>query len=151
MGYSTEFDGEFNIDRPLHPKIREFLVKFSETRRMKRKVPEELYGIDGEFYVEGEGNAGQDKEDNIIDYNTPPTTQPGLWCEWGVNDEGTEIRWDGGEKFYEYEEWIKYIIDKILAPNNYIVNGEIKWQGEDMNDRGKIIVKDNEVTIIGLE
>ena len=38
-----------------------------------------------------------------------------------------------------------YLINKILKPAGYIVNGEIEWNGEDFGDRGEIIVKDNKV------
>ena len=33
---------------------------------------EETYGNDGEYFVGGSGFAGQDKDDSIVDYNTPP-------------------------------------------------------------------------------
>lgn len=145
MGYTTDFNGEFNLDRPLHPKMREFLEKFSRARHMKRDVNEERYGKEGEFYVE------DDETEGIIEFNQPPSTQPGLWCQWEPNEEGDGIRWDGGEKFYKYIEWIEYIVKKILAPNNYILNGEVLWQGEDMQDRGKIFIKDNVITMKELE
>lgn len=125
--------------------MKEFLIKFNQTRRVKRRQPERLYGIEGEFYVDGKGNYGQDHTPDIIDYNKPPSTQPGLWNQWTPNDDGTEIIWDGGEKFYDYEEWIEYLIDKILAPNGYVLNGEVKWRGEEFEDIGTIEIKNNVV------
>jgi hypothetical protein len=53
------------------------------------------------------------------------------------------IEWDGGEKFYEYEDWLIYIICNFLVPNGYILNGEVSFQGEDSEDAGTLIVKDN--------
>jgi hypothetical protein len=56
------------------------------------------------------------------------------------------IEWDGGEKFYDYVEWLEYIINNFLAPKGYVLNGECPYQGEDSDDVGKIVVKDNVVT-----
>jgi hypothetical protein len=105
---------------------------------MKRNVGSE-YGVEGEFYVE-------DDEKNVIDYNQPPRTQPGLWCQWTPNEDGTAIEWDGVEKFYNYVEWIKYIIEKILSPKGYVLNGEVNWYGENRDDEGVICITDNVVT-----
>lgn len=52
-----------------------------------------------------------------------------------------------GEKFYKYVEWIKYLIDKILKPRGYIVDGEVHWRGEEFRDIGNIVVKNNKVTV----
>jgi hypothetical protein len=145
MGYTTDFEGGFNITPNLSQKDNEFLTKFSETRRMARNVGPE-YGIEGEFYVDGTGWAGQDSDKNVINYNRPPSTQPGLWCQWIPTDDGCELIWDGGEKFYNYVEWLDYLIDKILAPRGYTLNGECQWFGEERDDVGVIIVKNNKVT-----
>lgn len=146
MGYTTDFSGQFKLNRTLSLEDKMFLTKFSQSRRMKRNLPRE-YGIDGEFYVAGstDGDFGQTHEDNIIDYNTPPRTQPSLWCQWIPSEDGNYIQWDGGEKFYSYVEWIEYLIEKILSQRGYILNGEVEWQGEDHDDFGKIIVKNNVV------
>jgi hypothetical protein len=145
MGYTTDFEGSFNITPVLSQKDNEFLTKFSETRRMARNVGPE-YGIEGEFYVDGTGWAGQDSDKNVINYNKPPSTQPGLWCQWVPTDDGSELVWDGSEKFYNYVEWLQYLIDKILAPRGYTLNGECQWFGEERDDVGVIIVKNNKVT-----
>jgi hypothetical protein len=147
MGYTTDFFGAFQLDKPLTNELKTFLTKFSDTRRMKRNVGME-YGIEGEFFVNGGGDFGQANEKNIIEYNYPPRTQPGLWCQWIPNEEGTEIMWDGGEKFYHYTEWLNYIIHKFLKPNGYTLNGEVEYQGEDEMDSGMIVVKNNIVYMV---
>ena len=111
---------------------------------MARNVGPE-FGVEGEFYVDGKGFAGQDSDETILDYNRPPRTQPGLWCQWVPSEDGQFIQWDGSEKFYNYVEWLKYLIDKILAPRGYKLNGVVGWQGEDRGDIGKIEVVDNVV------
>ena len=60
------------------------------------------------------------------------------------------IAWDGGEKFYNYIEWIQYIIKHILSPRKYKLNGQVKWRGEDIDDRGTIIINNNDIMIVTL-
>ena len=148
MGYTTEFRGSFTFNKQLSANMLNYLTKFSETRRIKRNL-DEAFGVEGEFFAFGGGFGGQDREDNILDYNTPPSTQPGLWCKWTPNEDGTELEWDGGEKFYHYTEWLFYLINKIIAPNGYVLNGEVKWRGEDFDDVGTILVEDNKIFVNG--
>lgn len=190
MGYSTDFDGEFTFSKPLTEKQFEYINQFSASRRMKRDVnklmelykgksgfpdktvnentPEEIYGIEGAFYV-----GDTESDGSVIEHNTPPgqtpygkrtkdfsyederkfidsgMCQPGLWCQWIVEGEGTEqaLKWDGGEKFYEYVAWLKYLIDNFFKPWEVKLNGEVEWIGESNDDRGKIVVKDNVVEV----
>lgn len=145
MGYSTYFDGQFVLNKKLDSETYQFLVKLSETRRMARNLPEE-YGVEGEFYVDGGGWAGQDNENNVIHYNDPPKTQPGLWCKWCPTEDGLGIEWNGREKFYNYVEWLQYLIEKVLKPRGYILRGDVYWQGETCYDAGCISVENNIVT-----
>lgn len=145
MGYTTDFKGRFKLNRKLKKRDQDFLTKFGDTRRMARNLGPE-FGVEGEFYVGGTGYAGQDHDKSVIDYNRPPRTQPGLWCQWMPSEDGKFIEWDGSEKFYAYVEWLKYLIDKILAPRGYVLDGVVEWQGEDNGDVGKIIVSENVVT-----
>lgn len=146
MGYTTEFRGEFKLNKPLDAETLTFLQKLNATRRMARKV-EVKYSVEGEFYVDGGGEFGMAHEPSIIDFNRPPKTQPGLWCQWRPSDDGTRIEWDSGEKFYAYVEWLQYIIKNILAPKGYILSGEVEWRGASWNDSGVIVAKDNFLTI----
>lgn len=153
MGYNTDFSGQFNLNKPLDDETFTFLKKFNETRRMKRDLTKlgmtqeeaATYGVEGEFYVSGGGFAGQDRDDSILNYNSPPSTQPTLWCQWIPTEDSLAIEWDQGEKFYESAEWIKYLIDNVLAPKGYILNGIVEAQGEDSDDRWDIVIVDNQV------
>ena len=160
MGYTTDFYGSVTFNKPITEELKNYINKFGETRRMKRDVEKIKktfpdwekncfngnLGVNGEYFVGGNGFMGQDRDDSIVNYNYPPETQPGLWCQWMIDDDGNLV-WDGGEKFYEYGEWLTYLIDNFLAPSGYVCNGEIEFQGEDMNDFGTIHVKDNVVTV----
>jgi len=91
MGYDTSFTGNFTLDRPLEEIHRKYLQAFSETRRMKRDtlkvilLPDPLrkavgypVGIDGEFFVGGLGDFGQQHDHSVTNSNSPPASQPGL-------------------------------------------------------------------------
>jgi len=100
-------------------------------------------GEEGEYFIGGLGFCGQDSDDSVIDHNTPPVTQPGLWCQWVINEADNCLEWDGGEKFYDYEEWLDYLIENFFEPLGYVLNGDIEWEGEDDDDCGIIHVEDN--------
>lgn len=159
MGYTTDFSGSFDLNKPLSKEHKAFLEKFAQTRRMERKqtVASKMedpvridaglpIGKEGAYFVGGKEDFGQGQDDSIVNYNTPPSGQPSLWCQWTPNENGTAIEWDGGEKFYEYVDWIEYLINNFLKPWGYILNGEVEWFGEDRDDRGMIIVVNNDVT-----
>lgn len=149
MGYMTEFKGQIKIDPPLSTEEIAFLTKFAETRRMSRK--------NGPYFVDGSGEFGQGHDDDILDYNNPPEGQPNLWCSWVPTSDGSSIEWSGAEKFYEAEKWMQYLIDHFLRPGRYAwmlpflqdhtCNGSILAQGEDIGDRWKLIVTDNQVSV----
>jgi len=142
MGYTTEFEGRFDLNKVLDDETFDLLTKLAATRRMKRDV-DSKYGVEGEFYVLGKGYAGQDREPNVIDSNHPPRSQPGLWLQWIPTEDRKGIEWDQGEKFYDYVDWIKYLIDAVLAPKGYILNGTVRWRGEEFSDLGSIVINDN--------
>lgn len=70
---------------------------------------------------------------------------PGIWCDWHARDAST-LAWNGAEKFYNYVEWLNYVVDRYLKPNGHQLNGEVTWHGEDHLDVGKIRVVANKVT-----
>ena len=137
------------------------------------RTAEEIYGFKGEYFVGADGFRGQDSDDSVIDYNAASgevawdeykgdwdkreealaklnadkIKQPGLWLQWVLNDSGTELEWNGGEKFYNYIEWLKYLIVHFFEPWGIKLNGEVEWSGEDRTDVGKIVVKDNVIEI----
>lgn len=154
MGYTTDFDGSVEIVPPLSEKEIKYINAFNDTRRMDRE--------NGPYYVGGGGMCGQDHEADIGDYNSPDASQPGLWCGWRTNEEGTVIEWDGGEKFYNSAEWMQYIIDHFIGANplaklnnpehfdflqGHTVNGDIYAQGEESDDVWKLEVVDGVVTV----
>jgi hypothetical protein len=137
---------------------------------------DEVYGFKGEYFAMNDGDCGQKSDDSIIDYNAASgeiawkdydgdwqkrdemrealnadkIKQPGLWCQWRLDDEST-LAWDGSEKFYNYIEWLQYLIVHFFEPWGIKLNGEITWQGEENSDMGKIEVIDNVINIYETE
>jgi hypothetical protein len=68
-----------------------------------------------------------------------------------LTEDGRELEWDGGEKFYHYVEWLQYLIENFFSRWGIEINGTVKWQGEDMDDRGRIEVVQNMVNTTELE
>ena len=161
MGYTTNFKGKFTLDKPLRPEHTAYLHAFADTRRMKRDphkasmMPDQRraavglpIGVEGGYFVGGYGFAGQDRDASIIDYNQEPTEQPGLWCKWIPTDDGTGIKWSGAEKFYDYVEWLNYLIDHFLTPWGYEISGKVAYSGESRGDVGHVkIVKGRAVKV----
>lgn len=110
-----------------------------------RKATGLKVGSEGAYFVGAEDSFGQEHTSDILGYNDPPKGQPGLWCQWVPTEDNAGIEWNGTEKFYNYTEWLQYLIHHFLAPWGYVLNGEILWDGEDSGDNGKLMVKDNEV------
>jgi hypothetical protein len=156
MGYSTDFEGSFEFSKPLTVAQYKYLVKFAETRHVKKflKMTETLpskelkelndlgldIGLACEYYL---GDRGEVKDSNV-----PPATQPGLYCQWVPNEDGTELQWDGGEKFYHYVEWLEYYIKNFFNRWDIKLNGKVEFWGERGGDHGFIIVNDNVVSVV---
>ena len=158
MGYTTDFHGYFNLNKPLSEDQAIYLKAFSRTRRMKRDAKKTAkradplrmavrlpVGDEGGYFVSESGFSGQDSGAGLLDYNEPPKGQPGLWCQWVGGDSRDTIHWDGGEKFYQYTAWLEYIIEHFLVPWGLRLDGEIEWIGECPDDLGKLVVEDNVV------
>lgn len=156
MGYTTEFEGRVEISPPLNEAEIAFLKKFSDTRRMDRR--------NGPYFVDGTGFKGQHKDADVIDQNSPPDGQPGLWCNWVPTDDGTALEWNGSEKFYSSVEWMQYLIDHFLKPGceaswglenglsfltaDHVLNGVLEATGEERDDVWDLVVKDNIATAV---
>lgn len=161
MGYTTDFEGMFEIDKPVDETFEKFINDFATVRHMVRdpEKVKELYpdwenrcfngngnlGVECEFFIPNTINFGQNHDETIIHYNYPPKTQPGLWCQWIIEDNA--LVWDGNEKFYNYIEWLEYLIKNFFEPCGYKLNGTVEWYGEERSDFGQICVENNNVTV----
>lgn len=161
MGYTTWFEGELTPNKPFKKEFINYINAFSGKRHeprdveiIKRSDPDwAKHCLDGNlgpcgmYYVGSfdEGIIGHSFNKGIIDHHTLAKgyTCPGYWCNWYINEETGVVEWDEGEKFYNYIEWLKFLIDNFFEPAGYKLNGEIFWEGEEREDTGVIVVKDN--------
>lgn len=138
------------ITPEMEPHIKFFTdlgINVTLTPTIDNRTPEEIYGVDGEYFANPGNDFGQHGDNSVIDSNRPPTSQPGLWCQWTVSKSNKHLEWDGGEKFYYYTEWLQYLINKFFTPWGVKLTGEVIWQGESAGDVGKIVVVDNMVSV----
>ncbi|MBD2773826.1 hypothetical protein [Iningainema tapete] len=155
MGYTTEFVGNFQLNRPLFDFEVLYLLEFARTRRVKRSptilatIPDPgrdavglPLGEEGGYFI---NELHPQAESSVLDDNRPPKGQPGLHCQWQPTSDGRGVEWDGHEKFYRYVEWLQYLIVHFFIPWNYQLNGTVSWQGETSSDKGQIVVVDNQI------
>ena len=124
MGYPTEFQGAFSLNRQLTPShAKEFfdLIDASETKEFFDLIDaSETKGLDG---------------------------QPDGHCGWQPTRTLDGIEWDGEEKFRNYREWLVWLLDNFLKPRRYTLRGSVTWQGEGLDDVGTIIVSGNVMSV----
>lgn len=193
MGYTTDFNGCFELSRPLTETEKKYIQQFNDVRHMRRdveklhavysgkygnpfaKTREEVYGREGEYFVGQDRKIGDEyfeqlRDETVLDFNDAPGTPdkmdnwaaywqlrqtriktgealPGLWCGWTVDLNGTRLEWDGGEKFYNYPDWLTYLNTHFFNKWEVKLNGIICWQGENPEDKGRLIMDDSVLTI----
>lgn len=115
MGYTTEFQGVLTL-----------------TPALKMEQYAKLCALESDEF----SSANELKEAKV--------KAPVGYCQWIPTKDGKGLEWNGGEKFYEYTEWLEYICSALDAWG-VKANGTITWKGEDRNDIGTITVTDNKV------
>ena len=154
MGYTTWFEGGLTPNKPFKKEFINYINAFSEKRHeprdveiIKRSDPDwAKHCLDGNLGPYGMYYVGNFDE-GVIDRSLAKSyTCPGYRCDWCINEETGVVEWDGGEKFYQYTDWLIYLIENFFEPAGYILNGEFIWIGEDSEDRGKISVVNNKVS-----
>lgn len=109
-----------------------YTTKFEGQFRMDKLPPSdvivrlrELEGVDG-------------REANDSD-------MPAGYNQWNLTRDCQGIEWDGGEKFYDYEEWLQYLVDKVIAPAGIELTGSVAYSGKDVEDVGLLLIEDGKV------
>lgn len=94
MSYTTHFWGKVTLDPPLNDAEIAFLHAWKETRHEGRDTP---------------GLWNRDESEGGFKFR-------GVWCQWVPTSDGTALEWNGEEKFYEADGWMRYLIDQLLKP-----------------------------------
>lgn len=91
-----------------------------------------------------------------LDVNAPASGVPHLYCQWQIapypNTDPTKERWElsgpaESSKFYGYNRWLVFLLKHFFMPWGYVLNGEVRWAGENVDDRGRIDITRNAVRI----
>ena len=112
MGYTTEFSGAFDLDKPADAETTLFMRDVSDM------------GIEAIRQLGG---------------------APDTYCQWEITKDRLHIKWDGGENFYDYVEWLQWLIDNKLKPAGLTLSGSVKFHGEEVEDCGTIAIVDGRV------
>jgi len=120
MGYTTEFDGSFKVTT--------------------NEQCSDQYAIDN-FAVSMHEMHETRHGDNIREFSYAPS----FYCQWVFDDLACSVKWDGGEKFYEYVEWLRIVVD-AADDHDLVLNGKVRYQGERMEDAVTITIENNKVT-----
>jgi len=114
MGYTTDFRGRFEFNKPLTDDMLKVYKRFHDDRH----------------------------EDGY-----QPNGKPSIWLQWEIVKEDNKfyLQWDESEKFYNYVEWLEYIIKYVFKVWNAEITGKVEWRGESWDDMGTITVQDNVV------
>lgn len=80
-------------------------------------------------------------------YDEPEIAEgnPGSYCQWKLSRDCQSIEWDGGEKFYNYTEWMQWLIDNVFTPDGVEVSGTITFAGEEVTDVGILTIEGSTV------
>ncbi len=175
MGYNTTFIGHFLLNKTLRPEQKAYLQRFSEIYHValdEKKLQayddplREIVGLpigkNGMYFtgmIPDETDVSKIAPPQLKDmsigniYNVLQAQQerefifPSHWCQWVPTRDGKGIEWDGGEKFYNYEEWLHFLIDHFLIPWGYELSGTVSFEGE-QGEHGRIIVTCNEIKTV---
>lgn len=150
--YKTEFYGgyKFSDNTPLY--IIDYLKKYFRTCHIVRdvekikSVPEwEKYSFYGNLGYEGELYVNPDDKSHG-NKNLLAITK---WCHFSIKEKDNcyYLIWNGNSAFYHYEEWLKYIIKRFLAPYNVELNGVMLSVGMEYSDSNYIVIYKNTLSI----
>ena len=123
MGYTTDFEGVFEVSPAMSDDLYNRLYDLQNTRNCAGSLETGGYNT-----VDRSGG----KPDS-------------LWCDWTPTADRCGIEWNGTENFYEYVEWLQYIINAHLVPNGHTLSGVVRFRGEDENDVGVLTVENDVV------
>ncbi|WP_436778234.1 hypothetical protein [Yinghuangia sp. YIM S09857] len=163
MGYSTDFSGRLTVTPPLNPAETAYLTAYAATRHQPRRSGPYTVAFDP---------AVPDASDDPDETDCGPDPDlPNLWCDFRPTEDGTAIVWDGTEKTYSAEAWIRHLVDTFLRPGarlaaelahpvpgrayphhlreftfDHTVTGTLRAQGANPDDTWRIDVTDNRVT-----
>lgn len=112
MGLHTSYVGHVAVTPPLAPGEVELVRALNETRRWDAPG-----GALRTASHPSDDEPAEHCSAEVADaYNRPAPGAPGLWCPWTACERGHCLHWDGVEKPYRGEEWLRWTVDTLLRP-----------------------------------
>lgn len=108
MGLHTTYVGHVTIEPPLSAQEVDVLRGVNRTRHWDHPQ--------GMLRIATHPADDERPGDDVATYNRPAPGAPGLWCPWTACERGHCLTWDGVEKPYEGERWLRWLIDVLLRP-----------------------------------
>lgn len=92
------------------------------------------------------GEAKEFLEANDDPDNIEPKPSITGYMQWVPSESLDAIVYDGNEKFYDYDKWLQWALDR-LAKMGVVADGSIVWSGESAGDIGVLKVQGNVLTV----
>ena len=147
--YRTKFYGKYKFSDNTTPSLAKYIENFSKTSHIERdenKIKKTFsnwknfsynnnLGYNGEFYVNPA--ATEDGPKHLL--------HVGKWCHWTTIKENNSyyLVWDGNTHFFNYETWLKYLIEKFFFPNHVELNGVMLQVGMNPSDANYMVLFQN--------
>lgn len=125
MSYNVYYRGEIQILPPLTKEHADVVLAFSKGERTQ--LTEAIYK-------------------SIAD--SPDPDLPGYSDLFELSEDRSLILPDEKESRHGLRLWLVLLIEHVLEPLAYVLNGEVSWTADEDDDRGTIYVKDNVVETI---
>lgn len=140
-GDVTVFDGYFQIDRPLDVETEDIMDALANGRCLARDVEKlakalnmgvaeckRLYGQEGQYFLGEDETSVLPAKRNFFENNDFSGQPPHSCLRWEYHADDHTIRADDVEKHYCYQEWITLLVEDVLAPRGYVVNGTVDYE-----------------------
>lgn len=150
MGITTYFDGAFTLEPALTRDQVRTIKQVSKHRHSNDSHPFEpvdlVAQVPYEMPARGVKLAPVTREratsgaeyDGDMEGSERAWPFPSIWCDWEVSEDGTRLRWNEGEKFYNYEGWLRFLIAQFLVPWEVTISGRVEFCREDDEVSGSL-------------
>ncbi|HUZ97530.1 MAG TPA: hypothetical protein VMU57_21710 [Edaphobacter sp.] len=125
MGYSVYYRGKIEIVPPLTEEHAEIVLAFSKYERAE-KTASIFEAVAASAEPDLPGHAGLFELSEGRDLIVP----------------------DESESRHGLRLWLVLLIEHFLGPLGYVLNGEVSWTADDLDDRGCIFVMGNAVECV---
>ena len=125
MSYSVYYRGEIQIHPPLSEEHAAAVLAFSKKER--NELTEPIFA-----------RVAASEEPDL----------PGYLELFEISEDRSTILPDEDESNHGLRLWLVLLVQHYLGPLGYVLNGEVSWDASDVEDRGRIFVKDNAVEAV---